>query len=450
MNYNDDLNHLAICDFGSTEFNSIYSKSHVDARGVTGYTQTYQPPDTRVGPEVSQKIDVWSLGCVFLEFVSWFLLGYHETVHEFSQRRMRPHPQYSDNPFTQDRFFAWETNRHSELGEIARVNPAVVEWIWKVHSLNTCPKSIHDFLDLIQDQMLQPTASDRSDCKTVRTQLLTLYETCKTNEIYATAGYGKVQNHEKDFVRQSRYLSGLGNHYQSLSERHPVPFPGLSDEMRDQASLTTPRPQEVQVDKEPPSQVNEPSHRSRPTRDAVKSDLPVLLSKDTTKSSYDLSQMVTNDTTPYTTQPAVADFSALEYDNKRGKDLENEVDYLRDDSVAFNGFSWPGVSRQYATASKASSISKKDSGLEGNVELPVSHTVVDAQPKRAKSPSNQASLPQAKSAKPKVQIFQGVRAILRRAGRTFRNSDGNKQEWKIFVTQKWERYWRRNGENIVK
>ncbi|KAM0208748.1 hypothetical protein ACHAPQ_006939 [Fusarium lateritium] len=393
-NYNDDINHMAICDFGSTEFNSIYSKSHVDARGVTGYSKTYQPPDTRLGSEVSQKIDVWSLGCVFLEFVSWFLLGYQETVQEFPKRRMRPHPRYPENIFAEDRFFAWKTSQHSKRGRTASVNPAVVEWIWKIHRLDSCPKSIHDFLDLIQDQMLQPIAQNRSDCKIVRIELHTLYKTCRGNKIYATEGYGKVQDRAKVLVRQSQYPPGLGDHHQSLSERHPVLFPGLSDEMRDQASLTTPRAQEIQVDKEPPSQVNEPSHRSLPTRDTVKSDLPVLLSKDTTKSSYDLSQMVTNDTTPCTTQSAATDFAALEYDNEQAKDLDNEDNYLRDDSVAFNDFSWSGASRQHTTASEASSKSNNDSALEGSVELTVNDTV-DAQPERDKGLPNQVSLSRA-------------------------------------------------------
>ncbi|KAM0237419.1 hypothetical protein ACHAP5_009049 [Fusarium lateritium] len=447
-NYNNDLNHMAICDFGSTEFNSIYSKSHVDARGVTGYSKTYQPPDTRLGSEVSQKIDVWSLGCVFLEFVSWFLLGYQETVEEFPKRRMRPHPRYPENIFTEDRFFAWKTSQSSEIGRTASVNPAVVEWIWKIHSLDSCPKSIHDFLDLIQDQMLQPIASNRSDCKIVRIDLHTLYKTCRGNKIYATEGYGKVQDRAKDPVRQSQYPPGLGDHHQSLSERHPVLFPGLSDEMRDQASLTTPRPQEVQIDKEPPSQVKEPSHQSLPTKDTVKSDLPVLLSKDTTKSSYDLSQMVTTDTTPCTTQQAVTDSAALGDDSKQAKDLDNEANYLRDDSVAFSGFSWPGASRKHTTASKTSSISNNDPGLEVGVEPPVSDAV-DAQPGRAMSHSNQASLPQAKLAEPKVQRFQGVRALLRRAGLPFRNSDGSKREWKVFLVKKWKKHWQGNGEKIV-
>lgn len=46
-----------------------------------GGTGTYRAPEVAAmsGRHVSQKYDVWSLGCVFLEFISCHLVGYNAT-----------------------------------------------------------------------------------------------------------------------------------------------------------------------------------------------------------------------------------------------------------------------------------------------------------------------------------------------------------------------------------
>lgn len=126
-NYHGDQDHLAICDFGSTKFNSMYSKSLVDANEVSGYTETYQPPDNQFEPVVSQKFDVWSLGCVLLEFVSWFLLDYEKTVEVFPRERMMAIPGYPSHIITEDRFFCFDVSDSEGRGNSAMVKPAVID-----------------------------------------------------------------------------------------------------------------------------------------------------------------------------------------------------------------------------------------------------------------------------------------------------------------------------------
>jgi hypothetical protein len=235
-------------------------------------------------------------------------------------------------------------------------------------------------------------------------------------------------------------MPGLGKRHQLLNERHPALFPELSDEMRNQASLTAPRSQEIQVDKEPPSQNEEPLQRSRRTGHATKSGASVLLSEDTTKSSYGLSQMVTNDTTPCTTQLEATDSALIDDDIRQSRELCNEDNSLHDKGVAFDDVSWEEGSLHRTTSSKASSVPKEESGVEGRVEIPIDQAVA-VQPKGepVRVLPDQASLPQVKTAKPKVQTFQGVRAILHRVGRAFRDSDGRRREWKSLLSEKWKR-----------
>jgi serine/threonine protein kinase len=76
---------LKISDFGLTSFHRTISRSHIDAGGVP-VSPTYRAPEYDVAKMVSQSYDIWSFGCVVLQFVTWYLLGWEE-VDRFSQNR---------------------------------------------------------------------------------------------------------------------------------------------------------------------------------------------------------------------------------------------------------------------------------------------------------------------------------------------------------------------------
>jgi serine/threonine protein kinase len=80
---------LKISDFGLTRFHGTISKSQINAEGVA-VTGTYRAPEYDVNKTVSQSYDIWTLGCVFLEFVTWYLLGWEE-VDKFSKNRATEH-----------------------------------------------------------------------------------------------------------------------------------------------------------------------------------------------------------------------------------------------------------------------------------------------------------------------------------------------------------------------
>lgn len=80
---------LKISDFGLTRFHGTLSKSHINAEGV-GVTGTYRAPEYDIYKVVSQSYDIWTLGCVVLEFVTWYLLGW-EGVDRFSKNRATEH-----------------------------------------------------------------------------------------------------------------------------------------------------------------------------------------------------------------------------------------------------------------------------------------------------------------------------------------------------------------------
>ena len=86
-NYGSDRNLLVISDLGLTRYHSRFSKSFVPRSHIDGCSWAYRPPELDIEERISQKYDIWSLGCVFLEFAVWYLQGHYE-VEAFSFQRI--------------------------------------------------------------------------------------------------------------------------------------------------------------------------------------------------------------------------------------------------------------------------------------------------------------------------------------------------------------------------
>lgn len=71
---------LVLSDFTLMRFHAQGSNTETTMKRIGG-TMTYRAPEVVVtfGKHVSQGYDVWSLGCVFLEFISCHLTGYEAT-----------------------------------------------------------------------------------------------------------------------------------------------------------------------------------------------------------------------------------------------------------------------------------------------------------------------------------------------------------------------------------
>ncbi|EQB54102.1 protein kinase [Colletotrichum gloeosporioides Cg-14] len=81
---------LKISDFGLSELNSRYSKSK--RRSHVPNSPTYRPPECDLRQKViKQSYDIWTLGCLYLEFIAWTLGGW-ELVNDFACRRRSMDP----------------------------------------------------------------------------------------------------------------------------------------------------------------------------------------------------------------------------------------------------------------------------------------------------------------------------------------------------------------------
>lgn len=77
---------LKLADFGEArlvdQVNKFIERKHVP------HTKTYRPPEHDTADVLMLNYDVWCLGCVFLEFVTWAIAGF-EAVEDFSEARLQ-------------------------------------------------------------------------------------------------------------------------------------------------------------------------------------------------------------------------------------------------------------------------------------------------------------------------------------------------------------------------
>jgi serine/threonine protein kinase len=104
---------LKLSDFGLTRFHRMVTEHQLYLK-VDG-SKTYRGPEVDLRKGVDRLYDMWALGCVFLEFISWYMLGFKAGVEDFSQLRVKNHDGPSKIP--EDSFFNVATDDNgSEFG----------------------------------------------------------------------------------------------------------------------------------------------------------------------------------------------------------------------------------------------------------------------------------------------------------------------------------------------
>ncbi|KAK0643153.1 kinase-like domain-containing protein [Cercophora newfieldiana] len=175
---------LVFSDFGLSSLNHKDTRSGIYNTGIL-CTTTYAPPESILeNYKISQAIDIWALGCVFLEFATWIVDG-PGSVDQFMLKRMAPHLR---SPTKRDVF--WELQEIKSPGStpentapqyVAVVKPQVVEWI---ESLNNSPRAtnfIRDFLQIIQQHMLVIAVGDEPRNRARATPLKSKFDNLKRN-----------------------------------------------------------------------------------------------------------------------------------------------------------------------------------------------------------------------------------------------------------------------------
>lgn len=81
---------LVLSDFGLGSMHHDQSKSNIPNREISA-TPGFRPPECDMeNGKISRSFDVWTLGCLFLDLLTW-LLGGEDLRSEFDRTRMTPY-----------------------------------------------------------------------------------------------------------------------------------------------------------------------------------------------------------------------------------------------------------------------------------------------------------------------------------------------------------------------
>lgn len=189
--YGEHRDHLVVSDLGLTRYHSFLTRSHVPRSSIEGCTWTYRPPEMDLGGNISQKYDIWSLGCVFLEFCTWYLEGI-EGVEQFIFGRIAEDKSEVLNA-KEDKYFDIAEDRTGH--RVAAVKPVVEmvsildgmfgylsEWLtarWltrpqqieRLRELSNSREFAPQMLDLIKQKMILVEANERSRIDLICTEI---------------------------------------------------------------------------------------------------------------------------------------------------------------------------------------------------------------------------------------------------------------------------------------
>jgi serine/threonine protein kinase len=188
-----------ISDFGLTRFHSQHSKSLESVRDQA-VSLTYRAPEFDM-PEgrISRSSDVWALGCIFLEFILWHMCGWDEVVR-FSERRAGQ----SDGQmrgFREDVFFSM----HRDVDGLSfTLNSSVREVHKLLHHHPLCSAFLHDFLDLVENELLVTLSHERSNARRITVRLRGIVQRCHDDQDYLSP-----QPYQPELVRPERLWDSL-------------------------------------------------------------------------------------------------------------------------------------------------------------------------------------------------------------------------------------------------
>ncbi|KAH7323473.1 kinase-like domain-containing protein, partial [Rhexocercosporidium sp. MPI-PUGE-AT-0058] len=167
---------LQIADFGLGRFHRRDSRSGINPETVQS-SPTYEPPECKLRQPVSRAYDIWSLGCVFLEFMTWLLEG-TEQIEGFSEFRGRVE---TNTGIDDDNFF---TIVKGADGAHAVLREGVITWKDRLHTNENCSQLIHDLLDLTMSQLLVIDARKRCTSAWLLQQLRMYLQRAEHDEEY--------------------------------------------------------------------------------------------------------------------------------------------------------------------------------------------------------------------------------------------------------------------------
>lgn len=162
----DENGILKIADIGFKSFHAEF----IDRRRISMEQKyggsKYQPPEAEEPSQRSRKYDMWSLGCIFFEFLIWLTLGQKSLLDFF------------------DHFQEHEQNSHFWENNPKQLRPVVRDWMNSVSDfLEEVPSrnlELEKMLQLVEHRLLRINVEDRATARQASEQMQILRRTVLT------------------------------------------------------------------------------------------------------------------------------------------------------------------------------------------------------------------------------------------------------------------------------
>ncbi|KAL1613620.1 hypothetical protein SLS54_010419, partial [Diplodia seriata] len=180
---NNDGGTCQITDFGLGRFHGRETRTKAAPYTIFS-SPTYEPPECHIFLPVSRAYDLWSLGCLYLEWVSWMLKGW-EAIDVFSQNRVEESFILNGEGKISDDYF-WSLRMQGNKRD-ARVRDGVERWVRILREDPHCSQLIHDLLNLIMNKLLCVIPKHRADASMLSEDLDSLLTNARKHHGYALA-----------------------------------------------------------------------------------------------------------------------------------------------------------------------------------------------------------------------------------------------------------------------
>ncbi|KAK2054557.1 kinase domain-containing protein [Colletotrichum caudatum] len=175
---------LKIADFGISRIHNASTFQRLGRATTTrSTTPSYEAPEESFNQARSRKYDIWSMGCIFLEFALW-LVKSREAVKAFDNARTSEKVRQGENkPWA--RFY-------QGTGAAAEVHSEVLRTL---ASLRRLPRSapgtaLGDLLDTVQDHLLKIDVEARFSAKDLSRRLGEIVSRARTDNKYVFGNSG--------------------------------------------------------------------------------------------------------------------------------------------------------------------------------------------------------------------------------------------------------------------
>ncbi|KAI1390532.1 uncharacterized protein F4822DRAFT_393448 [Hypoxylon trugodes] len=172
---------LVLSDFGLGRFH--IREGRQDSSRPIGFSPTYRAPELDVKGTVDEAYDIWSLGCVFLESITWLLRGW-EGVKCFAESRALSTWLASEGQQKGNSFF-WIEGKPGAGKTL--LSKGVITWIDKLASDREASPFLIDLLNLTQDHLLVTDWKARASSSFLVEKLQCLRQRCLEDPIYTVA-----------------------------------------------------------------------------------------------------------------------------------------------------------------------------------------------------------------------------------------------------------------------